>query len=252
MPLDGVKELDVAQAGRLRPADRSGPTVPMSATVLQLSVETSQAVARRLLPPALHPVNPGVLVITAMQVAASGRRSAFRHVEVGLQCRAGARARRYLLGAAVDDPTVADELAAGWGYLAKPAAIRLEQRYERIDVIVEAEHTTLSASLLRPEPVTPSAVMYVAGLRPMVYEDEPWIAQFERNFEISRADRGRPSVTSFDGGWWSDGEAADLLAAEPISASYTRADVTLNPVRFLIGPTTSRAADTRRLADVPA
>ena len=250
MPLDGVKQLDVARAGRLRPELSKSPSAAMKATVLQLTVETSREAVQRLLPPALHPVNPGVLVITAFDVAASAERGSFRLVEVGLQCRAGARARRYVVGAAIDDPSVAEELAAGWGYLSKPAAIRLERRYERIDVIVEAGSTTLRASLLRPEPVTPAAVLYLAGLRPTVYQDELWIAQVERTFEISRADRGRPAVADFDGGWWTDGEAPELRAADPISGSFTRSEVTLNPMRFLIAPGTSRAADTRRLAEV--
>ncbi|MGF7233526.1 MAG: acetoacetate decarboxylase family protein [Frankia sp.] len=245
-----MNQIDLARAGRLRPELSTGPSAVMKATVLQLTVETSREASRRLLPPALHPVNPGVLVITAFEVAASAQRGSFRLVEVGLQCRAGARARRYVIGAAVDDPSVADELAVGWGYVSKPAAIRVDRRYERIDLIVDGESTTLRASLLRPEPVTPSAVLYLAGLRPTVYQDEPWIAQVERTFEISRADRGRPAVTDFDGGWWTDGEAPDLRATDPISGSFTRSDVTLNPMRFLIAPGTSRAADTRRLADV--
>lgn len=250
MPADGVNQIDVARAGRLQAELSKSPSAVMKATVLQLTVETSREASLRLLPPALHPINPGVLVITAFEVAASAERGAFRLVEVAVQCRAGARARRYVVGAAIDDPSVADELAAGWGYVSKPAAIRVDRRYERIDLTVEGEGTTLRASLVRPEPVTPAAVLYLAGLRPTVYQDEPWIAQVERTFEISRADRGRPEVAEFDGSWWTDGEAPDLRAADPISGSFTRSDVTLNPMRFLIAPGTSRAGDTRRLADV--
>ena len=67
---------------------------------------------------------------------------------------------------------------------------------------------------------------------------------------MSRADRGRPAVSEFDSRWWTAGQTAGLFATEPISGSFTRADVTLNPTRFLIAPGISRAADTRRLADV--
>jgi hypothetical protein len=250
MPLDGMNQIDLSRAGRLSPGLSRRPTPQMPATVLQLAAEAPIDVCRGLLPPALHPLNPGVLVITAYEVTATAERASFRTVEVGIQCRAGARARRYVLGAAIDDPRVAADMEARWGYVSTVADIKLERRYERIDLTVEAGHTVLRASLLGPEPVTPSAVLYVAGLRPVVFQDHPWIAQFERAFEISRADRGRPAVSEFDSRWWTGGQTAGLSATEPISGSFTRADVTLNPTRFLIAPGRSRAADTRRLADV--
>jgi hypothetical protein len=250
MPLDGVNQIDPSRAGRLSPGLGRRPTPAMPATVLQLATEAPIEACRGLLPPALHPLNPGVLVIMAYEVAATAERGSFRTVEVAIQCRAGARARRYVLGAAIDDPGVAADMEARWGYLSAVADIKLERRYERIDLTVGAGPTVLRASLLGPGPVTPSAVLYVAGLRPVVVQDQPWIAQFERTFEISRADRGHPVVSEFDSRWWTGGQTAGLFATEPISGSFTRADVTLNPTRFLIAPGSSRAADTRRLADV--
>lgn len=251
MPLDGLNTIDIARAGKLSPGLYKKPTAQMPATVLQLALEAPIELSRSLLPPALHPLNPGVLVIVAYEVARTAERPAFRTVEVGLQCRAGARARRYVLGAAIDDPDVAADMETGWGYLSKSAEISFKRRYERIDVKVSADgRTVLDASLLGPQPVTPSAVLYLGGLRPVTHDDQPWIAQFERAFEISKADRGRPSVQTLDGGWWTDGAASELRATQPISASFTWADVTMNPVRFLIEPNASRAADTRRLADV--
>lgn len=251
MPLDGVNRIDHSRIGRLSPELSKNPTPRMPATVLQLTTEAPIDVCRGLLPPALHPVNPGVLVITAYEVAATAQRDAFRTVEVAVQCRAGARARRYVVGAAIDDPRIAADMETNWGYVSTVAGIKLERRYERIELTVEADdHTVLRAGLVGPEPVTPTAVLYVAGLRPTVYRDEPWIAQFERTFEISRADRGRPRVSEFDSLWWTGGQTPGLSATEPISGSFTRADVTLNPTRFLIAPGQSRSADTRRLADV--
>src|SRR5450756_950883 len=250
MPLDGVNQIDLSRAGRLSRELSKSPTPQMPATVLQLATEAPAEVCRSLLPSALHPVNPGVLVIMAYEVAATAERGSFRTVEVGIQCRAGARARRYVVGAAIDDPSIAADMETRWGYVSTVADIKLERRYERIDLTVAADHTVLRASLLGPEPVTPAAVMYVAGLRPTVYRDEPWIAQFERAFELSRADRGRPLVSEFDSLWWTGGETPGLSATEPISGSFTRADVTLNPTRFLIAPGQPRSADTRRLADV--
>ena len=222
----------------------------MPGSVLQLTLEAPMDVCRQALPPALHPLNPGVLVLTAYEMydAASGR--SFRLVEVGIQCRAGARARRYIVGAAIDDAEMGGRLAENWGYLTKPARICLERRYERIDLTVSAEATVLRASLCGPEPVVPSAVMYVAGLRPMVHGERPWIGQFERSFEISRADRGRPEVAALDARWWGDGTLDGLRATAPISGSCTQSAVTLNPLRFLIGPSQPRSADTHRLADI--
>lgn len=254
MPLDGVNQIDQSLAGRLSPQASRRATPQMPATVLQLATEAPIEVCRGLLPPALHPLNPGVLVIMAYEVTATAERASFRTVEVAIQCRAGARARRYVLGAAIDDPRVAADMEDRWGYLSTVADIRLERRYERIDLTVAAGggtgRTMLRASLLGPQPVTPSAVLYVAGLRPVLAGGQPWIAQFERSFEISRADRGRPVVSELDSQWWTSGQTAGLAATEPISGSFTRADVTLNPTRFLIAPGRSRAADTRRLADV--
>ncbi len=253
MPLDGVNVSNLGQAGTLRRdlADSHWPAMP--SLVLQLTLEAPVEACRHLLPPALHPVNPGVFVVTAFELTEPASGKPFRLVEVAIQCRAGARARRYLLGAAIDDPEMARQLSEGWGYLTRLATISMDRRYERIDVTVREGSEAppvLRASLLKPEPVVPSAVLYVAGLRPMVHGAQSWIAQFERSFEISRADRGRPDVAAFDAHWWGDGLADDLRATLPISGSFTQASVTLNPVRFLIEPGRPRSADTRRLTDV--
>jgi Acetoacetate decarboxylase (ADC) len=251
VPLNGVNVRGgLGHVGTLRPGhgDSSWPAMPSA--VLQLTLETSAEACRQLLPPALHPVNPGVLVVTAYDLKDPAAGTSFRLVEVGIQCRAGARARRYLLGAAIDDPEKGAQLEEGWGYMTKLASISVERRYERIDLTVSDGPTVLRASLLKPEPVVPSAILYVAGLRPMVHDEQPWIAQFERSFEISRADRGRPDVSAFDAQWWGDGAADGLRATLPISGSFAQATVTLNPVRFLIEPGRPRSADTRRLTDV--
>ena len=51
MPLDGLKQIDVARAGQLGPGISKRPTPQMPATVLQLATEAPIDVCRALLPP---------------------------------------------------------------------------------------------------------------------------------------------------------------------------------------------------------
>lgn len=231
--------------------DPAGEALSVSgATVMQLTLETPFDVAHSLLPQALHPVNPAVLVVTAF-AAPDSQWGEFNLVEVALQCRAGARARRFLLSTAVSKQEVADVLRSRWGVAAKVAEIEFEERYEGVAATVVSDGgVVLRARMVDKDPVAPSAVAFFAGLAPARIDGTDQLVQIERDFELYRGDRGRPRVEVLDSAWWTDGQTAELLAAHPVSGATLRADVKLKPVRFLIDPTEPGSLSTSRLDTV--
>lgn len=251
MTLDGRSTRTAAEAG-LGIDTQAEPLAGVKATVAQLTLETPFDAALALLPQALHPINPAVLVITAFSFPDSTW-GAYTSVEVALQCRAGARARRFLIGHVVNKQEVADAMRNSWGVAARVADVQLEERYEGVTISVTAdEGTVLRARMVDKDPIAPSAVAFFAALALSRIDGEDKLVQLERDFELYRGDRGRPKVDVLDSGWWTEGESTELRATMPISAATLRADVALKPVRFLIDPSRAGALGISRIDTVPA
>ena len=248
MTIDGTLTLPAPHSTRNSSVLAVTPLRCRDTRVAQLAVEAPIAPVRRLLPPALHPVNPAVLVVTAYDSRATDI-GPFRLVEVALQCRAGARARRYLLGSAVDSTSARDALSEGWAYEAHAADVDIAVRYERADITVTSPdgRRVLDASVMDLNPVVPTAVAYFAALYLTTFDGALELLQIERDLEIARADRGRPRVDAFDSAWWTGGGSDAIRATAPISASITTGDLDVKPVRFATAPDVPKAQSVRRI-----
>jgi Acetoacetate decarboxylase (ADC) len=207
-------------------------TVPQ-ADLLQVAWEVAAADRDALLPPALHPVNPPVVTFSFVG-ARDSPYGPFTLAEARLLCRSGLRTRGFLIGAFVDNEEIATVLAGGWGYRLRPATVSLSRRYDGTSgaVLVDGAEV-LSTGHVSPVPLSPSDLQYTATMHPARLDRGLRLVQVERDFQFTRAERGKPYVHTFDAGAWGEPR---LRLSHPVSAASAAADVTYKPVRFVCRP----------------
>jgi hypothetical protein len=191
-----------------------------------ISYELAGVRGEDLLPVGLHPTIPTLLTIAAW------RAEGIDMVQLRLSCRAGFRARALLVGGAACG-ALADELTEGWAYPSQRANVRLERNYDRIRVnVTDGERLVLEAGLDDPRPISPHDIQPVVGLNPGTIDGKgDRLIQVEPHLEGTRAERGRPTVTRFDAGWFGDER---LTPVHPVAATIEVGPLTLPPPRFAL------------------
>jgi hypothetical protein len=93
--------------------------------------------------------------------------------------------------------------------------------------------TVLDLELRDPSPLQSADLYYVANVN---LADTPRglrLIQVDPDFEIERAERGRPVVRHFDAAAWG---APGVRPSFPVSASFSSASVTLPALRYVCRP----------------
>jgi hypothetical protein len=221
---------------------RGAPTLASFATeplklhgveTLQVLYEIEREGADRLLPPGLHPTVPPAVTWLVQRVAESPW-GAFAMAQCRIECRSGLRPRGFLRGGVADREDAAAELAAHWGYALKPGEIRLERAYDRIRATVAVSGAPiLDVSLRDPKPLRNEDAYYVSSMHLAHTPRGLRLVQVDPEFELTRAERGRPLLAGFEAAGWSAGGARPSY---PVSASFTLATVTLPALRYLCRP----------------
>jgi hypothetical protein len=170
---------------------------------------------------------------------------------VRLTARSGVRPRAYLVSARCDNPALSSLLARSWGFRVTPGAIALRRFHDRVDCVVsDGDRTILDVSLIDPVPVTGHDVQYPPGMHlGRVERDGVWvprIVQVDSEYEFRRADRGRPSLTSFDASAWGDDRLVPDIA---VSASFAACDMTIANVRYICNPDIPASEGTEKVSD---
>lgn len=237
MPLAG--SLDI------RPLLDEAPTVTLSdrefhvddIDILQALYEIRVRDREAIVPPALNPTIPPVVSFLAYR-AKDSTFGPFSLVQVRLTARAGVRPRAFLVSARCDNPAVADELSGTWGFRIRPGRIHLGRFHDRVECrVLDDRQPILELALIDPVPVTGHDIQYPPGMHLARVEDtlgrRPRLIQVDTEYEFRRADRGRPELGAFDAAAWGDGR---LVAAEPVSASFSACDMTITAVRYVCNP----------------
>jgi hypothetical protein len=233
VPLNGT--LDVAVLGTDRVPTITDPaaadvTLP-DAEILTLSFEHNHAVHTEYLPAALHPTVPPTLHWSFL-VVDDGELGPFTLAQLRLGCRAGYRARSFLVASFVDNEVAGEPLRARWGFHAAPADVSVRRYYDRIEARVVAPDGTpiLDGALVDPTPVAPSDATFTAALHLVRMPDAAVrIVQVDPEMQFRRADYGRPVLRAFDAGACG---APGLEARLPMAALAVRADIVLPAVRY--------------------
>jgi hypothetical protein len=220
------------------------PLVLRDVTVLQAMFEMPVSAREAVVPPALHPTNPAVLVLQAWRCGESPW-GPFALVQARAQTRSGLRPRGFVLGAACDGRDAADALATDYGYPALPADISLRRSYDGVWLRVSrGEEEILSLEGANPEPLDPRDLQYSGTLNLAETPRGLRLVQIEPELAVHRAERVRPRLRRFDAAAWGDSR---LDPYHPISASIATADVTLPPVRFVCRPDVIAFTGTERV-----
>ncbi len=209
------------------------PTKLHGVETLQVLCEIERAGSASLLPPGLHPTLPPALTWLVQRVAESPW-GEFAIAQCRIECRSGLRPRGFLRGGVADNEAAALELAARWGYGLRPGQVRLERGYDRIRATACADgETILDLELRDPTPLRNGDVFYVASMHLAHTPRGLRLVQVDPEFEVERAERGRPVLGGFEAAAW---RCAGALPSHPVSASFTLATVTLPALRYVCRP----------------
>jgi len=214
----------------------------------QVFCEIERDGSEALLPPGLHPTVPPAVTWLVQRVSESPW-GAFSLAQCRIECRSGLRPRGFLLGGVADRADAAAALAQRWGYALRPGEIRLDRAYDRIGAAVRVEgEDVLRAALRDPMPLGSADAYYVANVNLAHTPNGLRLVQVDPEFEIERAERGRPLIERFMPAAWN---AGGLRPSYPVSGSFTIAAVTLPALRYVSRPDVLAFEGTERVDAQP-
>ncbi len=169
-----------------------------------------------------------------VQRAPEGPWGPFAMAQCRIECRSGLRPRGFLRGGVIDNEVARAQLAARWGYALQPGRVRLSRGYDEIRTSVGlGGRSILDAALRDPTPLRNADAYYVANVNLAHTPSGLRLVQVDPDFDVERAERGRPLVHHFDAEGWGCG---GVRPSHPVSASFTIAAVTLPALRYVCRP----------------
>lgn len=209
------------------------PVVLRGVETLQVLAEISTDGAHALLPPGLHPTIPPVITWLVQRVSESPW-GAFALAQCRIECRSGLRPRGFLTAGVIDNDDAATALAERWGYALVPGDILLRRSYHRTEAVVARNgHPILEVALEDPTPLRSADAYYVANMHLAHTPHGLRLLQIDPDYEVERAERGRPSIRHFDPAAW---RCEGARPSHPVSASLTLGSVTLPALRYVCRP----------------
>jgi hypothetical protein len=211
----------------------AGPLRLEGVEVVQAAFEIPYACRDPLLPPALHPTTPPLMLILAWRVAESPW-GPFTMAQARISCRSGVRPRGFVTGCIVDRADAVRGLAAGWGLPTVVGTVDLQRGYDRAELIAGRDGSpAIHLVGVDPDPLGPGDVQFSVtttlartprGLR---------LVQVEPEYELRRVERVRPRIVSFDGAAWG---LPGVVPRYPVSATVSVGEITIPRLRFLSRP----------------
>ncbi len=248
MPVFGelAAESVASRLPRLANLDAEAWTLP-GAEILQLALEVGVR-TRALLPRAMHPAIPAYATWIVARYPESPV-GPFSLAQLRLMGRAGAHPRGFVLAAVATTPEAVRALREGWGLPAAHGSIALQRYHDRVVAAVSKDGAAiLEAALIAPEPISGADVQYIHSVVLARVEDAGRSAlgliQIDPHYTFHRAERGRPTIASFDRPAW-NAEGLDPL--HPIAASFTTCDTDLPRIRFVMDPEIPVVRGTRKI-----
>ena len=216
--------------------DKTEPWILKGARILTLNMEIDDDPADNLIPATMHPSIPpyAIFCVTNYPDSPVGP---FTIAEVRVSGRTGVRPRGFVLRSFCDNEDARRELAARWGYPAVAGDVKLYIRHDRVVAdagaggkpVLECELLGSRRDLRRRYPVRRE---HASGSQPLLRQTRS--RAVDPDFTFAKAERGKPRVILLDNDAF--GAGANLRLANPISASFTTADVTLPKIRYICDP----------------
>lgn len=186
-----------------------------------------------VLPSGLHPTIPPLVTWMAWHVS-DGPLGPFTLVQARVECRSGARPRAFLVSAVVDTSDVAQTLGSRWGFAARVGSVQVERSYDRVRAIVSIDgRVVLDVDAIDPVPLRPGDIQWISNMHFAHTPRGPRLVQVDPSYEVTRAERCRPTVRSFDAAAWGEPR---IVPTHPVAATISTATITLPKIRFLCAP----------------
>jgi hypothetical protein len=222
-------------------------TVPeklLGVETLQIAFELARMGADELLPPGLHPTRPP-MVTWLVQRAPESPWGPFALAQCRIECRSGLRPRGFLRAGVIDNDAARAALAARWGYSLVRGEPRLARSYDEIRARVTlGGASVLELALRDPMPLRNADAYYVANVHLAHTPRGLRLVQVDPDFDVARAERGRPLVERFDAEAW---RCTGARPSAPVSGSFSVADVTLPALRYACRPEVLAFVGTERV-----
>jgi hypothetical protein len=222
----------------------TGPEKLVGVETLQLACEIERAGSDALLPPGLHPTRPPVLTWWVQRVPESPW-GPFAWAQCRVECRSGLRPRGFPRAGVIDNQAARAALAARWGYALELGEPQLLRGYDAIRARVGLGGTSiLEAALCDPMPLRSEDAYYVASVNLAHTPRGLRLVQVDPDFQVLRAERGRPQLERFAAEAW---RCAGARPTSPIAASFSVADLTLPTLRYVCRPDALAFVGTERV-----
>ncbi len=201
--------------------------------LLQATFELAGQGVEACFPPGLHPTLP-VLAVFEFWRATDGPLGAFTLAQLRLSCRSGVRPRQLLIASFIAGEPAREALNAKFAFGARSAVVELARFYDRAEARVVLDGRTLLAlHAAAPLPLATSDLQFFASIHPAQTPRGLRLVQVDSEYAITRAERGRPVLDSFDASAFG---VPGLSAGYPVAAIVALGDVTLPRVRFVVRP----------------
>jgi hypothetical protein len=205
----------------------TAPLVLPGAAVLQLITEIRVTGREASLPPSLHPTNPPSAVLLFWDCPESPW-GPFRMAQGRVACRSGLRPRGFVQGCVVDNAEACAALRSEWGFPAEVGEVRVDRGYDR----VAASAARDAVAGRDPDPLGAGDIAFTTTVALAGTPRGLRLVQIDCDYAVTRAERVRPAVEAFAGGWMHPA----VEPSHPISASVALADITLQPHRYVSKP----------------
>jgi hypothetical protein len=213
--------------------------------LLQVTYELGGRAPESLFPPALLPTLP-VLAVLAVWRMDSGPLGRFALAQLRLTCRSGVRPRQYLVASFADGEPARDALNERFGFGARPARVRLERFYDRVEAAVDADGAAaLEVTGAAPLPLAAGDLQFFSSVHPAETPKGLRLVQVDTDVHVTRAERAEPRLTHFSA------DAFGLPGAKlayPVAAFVALCDLTLPRLRFVCRADVPAFAGTERVS----
>ncbi len=219
------------------------------AQILELHMEIDDDAAIGLLPRTMHPSIPQYAIFNLTHFPNS-EWGPFSIAEVRVAGRTGVRPRGFVLRSYIDNDQAAKELSSRWGFPVAKGDVSLRVNHDRVTGRVKLGGKTIcEIEELDRDLIGGGDIQYIASmhLARNQQEDKLVLVQVDPEYVFSKAERGKPRVMTLDAEAFG-ATAATMRLTNPISATFTTADVTLPKLRYICNPELPALAGTTKLA----
>jgi Acetoacetate decarboxylase (ADC) len=227
---------------------KTEPLVLKGAQILSINIEIDDDPADALLPRTMHPSIPEYAIFNVTNYPESPF-GPFAIAEVRISGRTGVRPRGFVLKSFCNNEDACRELASRWGYPTAHAEVKLDVRHDRVvGRAASGGRAVLECEMVDRDFISGGDIQYIASMHMARNKEDGKLVlvQVDPDFTFSKAERGKPRIVMLDTDAFGAGN--NLRLGNPISATFTTAEVKLPKIRYICNPELPAMQGTTKVA----